>query len=94
MSELHVEPSALRSIASTLRAGGADVEAVGADQPGRVDAGTMTGFVTAILGEVAAQSATLCEGLHDMATAVTREHDSFVGVDQHVAGDFARRGIG
>lgn len=60
MSELHVEPSSLRSVSSTLRAGGADVEAVGGDQPGGVDAGTMTGFVMAVLGEVAAQCAVLC----------------------------------
>lgn len=94
MSELYVQPPALRSISSTLRAGGADVEAVGADQPGRVDAGTMTGFVMAILGEVAAQSATLCEGLHNMATAVAQEHDSFVRVDQHVAEEVDRHRIG
>lgn len=94
MSELQVEPSSLRAIASTLRAGGAEVEAVGAGEPGSVDAGTMTGLVMAMLGEVAAQSATLCEGLHDLATVVIEEHDSFVDVDQHVAGDFARHRIG
>lgn len=83
-----VDLATLASVARSLRQGGQDVEGAGRRSTPMVDAGEMTGLVRAMVAEILDHAATLSEGLHNAATAVSDSHESYAEADAQAGARF------
>jgi hypothetical protein len=85
---LRVDPEALGRARTALTTAAKDVADTGGSSPGSVDAGDMTGPVSALIGALSESAAGLAEGLHAAGQKVGDNATSYVAAEEHAASGF------
>lgn len=85
---LRVDHEALGRARTALTSAATEVAGTGDSSPGAVDAGDMTGPVSALLGALSEAAAGLAEGLHAAGQKVGDNATSYVAAEEHAASGF------